>query len=223
MDDSTSVPVESSTSATPPSGQAAQTSPASTPTPQVQSESTQSSEPAIPAGYVRQEDLKNLQRQMSQTLTNTQRQAQAQIAQMQQQLAQAQMAGMDDLEKATFRAQQLEAQLQQRYEYDEYNSLLQKRAEKIYEVANKYKVPVEVLQNVQSPEEMYELAMAHKEQEVERLATTRAAEIRELQDHSKKIDLGSGSYTNPRDQRIADALVRKDTSAYYAALLDQGT
>lgn len=221
MDDLTSVPADSSTSATPPSGQAAQTSQATPTTPQVQSETAQSSGGSVPSGYVKEEDFKNLQRQLSQTLTQTQKQAQAQIAQMQQQLAEAQMAGMDDLEKAQFRAQQLEAQLQQRLAYDEYNSLLQQRWMKLNEIATETGVPLESLKDAQTPDEAYKAALAHLKSERDTYATKRAAEIKELQEHSTKVDLGSGSYTNPFEQRRAEALKNKSASAYVAALMDR--
>lgn len=218
MDDSTSVPVETSTSAPPPSGQAAQTSPASTPTPQVQSETVQPAGSPIPSGYVKEEDFKGLQRQLSQTLTNTQRQYQQQIAQYQQQLAEAQMAGMDDLEKERFQRQQLEAQLQQRLQYDEMTYLQQQRWNKLNEIATKTGVPVDTLVNAQTPDEAYDIALSLQKQQIETLATKRAAEIKELQEHSK-VDLGSGSYTNPKEQRIADAIKRKDTNSYYNTVL----
>lgn len=221
MDDSTSVPVESSTPATPPSGQATQTSQESSTTPQVQSESASAVQgtEAPKINLFEHPDFKKYQQQQSQTLTNYQRQSQMQIMQMQQQLQEAQMAGMDDLEKANFRAQQLEAQLQQRNQQDEYQGLLQQRWVKLNEIAAKTGVPIDALQNAQTPDEAYDIALGQLKQHTEILATKRAAEIKELQDHSTKVDLGSGSYTNPFEQRRADALKNKSASAYVAALL----
>lgn len=215
MDELTSV--ESPASATTPldGGTTSQTSP----TPQQDAAAPTSSAASTtaastgPVNLFESPQFRQVQAQWSRQIDAAQRAAQ----EAQQRANEIAMSQMDDLERANYQAQMAQAEAQQYRQYLEEQQLMARRQQTIADTAREFNVPVEVIQDAETPADMFRKALAHLKTEAQRSAEVRAQGIRERQD-ANQVDLGSGGISDGLSALMQKALKNKDAASLYRAI-----
>jgi hypothetical protein len=124
---------------------------------------------------------------------------QQKMAALQAQLRDAQTRGLDDFQKVEYERNELRTALQQMQAQTEEREALAYRDGKLREISQEYGVPLEALQNAESPTDAYKLAADHLRTNRQREAA-QAAQSRE----ANRPYLGGGGAQTSSD-RMTDA------------------
>lgn len=211
------------TSATPQSPASATPLPASEPTSQTTSAPQQESAPSAAGSQstdssgkinlFESQEFRNYQAQMTRQVQA----AQAAAAEAQRRAEETAMAQMDDYEKAVYRAQRAEAEIQQYRQNFEQQQLLMTRQQRITETSQRYGVPVERLKDAQTPQEMWEAVAEHLKGEATRASVVREQAIRQ-REAGNDVDLGGGAPVGGADSAMRQAWQNRDVTGYIRAL-----
>lgn len=162
-------------------------------------------------------EFKNWQRQVNQTM----QQYQMQAAQAAQELERRRLEGMDDLEKAQYRADQYEAQVRQYQQQMEYNQLLMQRNADIDAISAETGAPRELLDTAENFADAWRIATRHLKEQADKVVNTRAAELVERIE-ANAVDIGGGTASTPvtrTEKTVADSLKKLDSRALLRAVL----
>jgi hypothetical protein len=160
-------------------------------------------------------EFKGYQAKFNQTVSALQ----AQVAQLTQAQQQAQMAGMDDLEKANYLLQQKDAQLAELQRAMEAQTIQAQRWTDITELSNLTGAPTDVMAEARNYEEAVKASIKWMK---ENGAT--AQEVKEARAEANKVDLGGGGASTPMDREAKerqDLLKRGDTRGLFLKILGE--
>ena len=186
----------------------------------VQPQPTQTQESANkPVNLFELPEFRNYQRQMDQRIAMLQQQAQAARAQVDQ----VAMANMDDFQKAQYAAQQAQARVQELQQELERRDLMQAKFERIQTVSRETGVPLEILNQAETPDDLAVIVAKHlktNRQQQAQEETQREAEKAK----ANKVDLGSGKAQggDARYNAALDEAFKKGDSLAYVRLLRKG-
>ena len=159
-------------------------------------------------------EFKGYQQQFNRTVSSLQ----AEVQQLRQQQAQAQMSGMDDLEKANFLLQQKEQEIAQYRTAMQQAQINQQRQTDLQSLAENSGAPMHVLGVAETYDEAVKLALAWmKEQGASK------AEIAEAKKEANSVDLGGGAASTPQDREArerTEMLKRGDTRSLFLKMLE---
>jgi DNA repair exonuclease SbcCD ATPase subunit len=183
---------------------------------------TQTSEGTTPQSQPKQEkvnlfdlpEFKGYQAQFNRTVSSLQ----AELQQLKAQQTQAQMSGMDDLEKANFLLQQKEQEIAGYRQAMQQAQIEQQRQRDLQALAEDSGAPMGVLGVAETYDEAVKLALKWMKDN----GATKA-EIAEAKKEANAVDLGGGGAVTPQDRETKERnelLKRGDTRSLFMKMLE---
>jgi hypothetical protein len=183
---------------------------------------TQTSEGTAPQSQPKQEkvnlfdlpEFKGYQQQFNRTVSALQ----SELQQLKQQQTQAQMSGMDDLEKANFLLQQKEQEIAGYRQAMQQAQIEQQRQRDLQALAEDSGAPMGVLGVAETYDEAVKLALKWMKDN----GATKA-EIAEAKKEANAVDLGGGGAVTPQDRETKERnelLKRGDTRSLFMKMLE---
>jgi hypothetical protein len=182
----------------------------------------QTSESTAPQSQPKQEkvnlfdlpEFKGYQQQFNRTVSALQ----SELQQLKQQQTQAQMSGMDDLEKANFLLQQKEQEIAGYRQAMQQAQIEQQRQRDLQALAEDSGAPMGVLGVAETYDEAVKLALKWMKDN----GATKA-EIAEAKKEANAVDLGGGGAVTPQDRETKERnelLKRGDTRSLFMKMLE---
>lgn len=149
---------------------------------------------AAPQATDLEKELQRLRSEQGRQMAELRRQtafAQQQAQLAEQRAEQAQLAGMDDFQKLQFRAEKAERDAMTLRQQIESNMLAQQRFERISALSIKTGVPLEHLNQAETPDDLAVLVAEWKERQIDEQVKARTDKANERA-KANKVDLGGG-------------------------------